>query len=215
MLEKPLTLFHASTAKDIHDYLEPRKSITIDGEEGSFVFAGEDYLAAHAYALKSPDMLCIHFMHMPGLSPLHACIIKDRETFMKEERKGRIYEVPSDTFRMVLYKGHQTYEWVSDKSVPVYPQKITDVTFEDAMSKGIQVFFASKDADNSLVARAYDQERKSFFESNLYSLLQNGELFWENQSRGIDPISDPSRFLPNARIYPTPPSPPSPSPQSR
>ncbi len=194
MVQKPLTLFHASTAKDIQGVLSPRRSQTIGGEVGEFVFAGEDPKAAMAYALKTPEMLCIHFMHVAGLDPLHACILRNREKALQEGVEGVIYEVPSDSFRMVLYQGRETYEWVSEAPVPVDRAKAERVTLDDAMKAGIQVFFAPKDADLTLVESVYDPEKKLFGDSKLRQVFNRGVLVWENQIRGLDPFSNPSLF---------------------
>lgn len=197
----PDCLYHASPATTIIDRIEPRIATTIGGETDAFVFAGEDFLVAHAYALKTGEMMCIQ--SMPGSPGMHVCVIRDREKALREGISGMIYELPPDNFEMVLYDGKPSYEWISTKPVPVDRTKATYVTMESAMEKGIQIFFAVPGADLELVSDIYEPTPTTFENSKLAALLNQGLLIWENRERGIiQPlqVAEAVSLLPTAKL---------------
>ncbi|GEM_PF-2694791 len=159
--------------------LEPRHCIASTGEEGDFIFANPDYAAAHAYALKTRDMLCVHYM--PGFPDMnvHACVIRDREKFLREGIAGAIYEVPADKFRRLAFtSGELSGDWVAEEPVLIDPSKAKRVTLDDALAAGVQVFFAPPDVDEDLVGEIYDEgwRLKSWDDSKLAAAWKAGKI---------------------------------------
>ena len=188
-------LYHATSNPDLTE-LEPRECEAMNGERGSFVFAAADFTGAHAYALKTPEMLCTHYMSGFPDKSVHVCIIRDREKFLSRNVTGAIYELPIEQFRRLYFdSGEASYEWVSQTLVKLDPEKATKVTLESAMAQGIQVFFASPDADKDLVNEVYDPDwaKKSWEESGYYKAWKRGDLTWENYDRGIAPFMDQAK----------------------
>lgn len=194
-------LFHASSAREITRVLEPRFCRASTGEEGNFIFASPDFVCAHAYALKTRDMLCIHYM--PGFPDMnvHACVIRDRDKHLREGVTGSIYEVPAQKFRRLAFpSGELSGDWVAEEPVFIEAEKAKLVTLDTALGVGIQVFFAPPDVDESIIGEIYDQgwRLKSWEDSKLAAAWREGRLSWENYDRGIAPI------FPRAPVSPMP-----------
>lgn len=192
--QKPDKLFHATRA-EITDIIKPMPGRTVTGEQGNFIFAGHDYISTHAYAIKTPDMMCIHYM--PGFpnGDIHACIIRDRDKFMNQRIEGAIYEVPADKFRRIHFSnGEASHEWVAEEPVAIDPAKVTKVDLDSAMRAGVQVFFADADAHHSLVDQIYDPawHEKRWGDSKLAAAWKSGKLIWENHLQGLNPFFNPA-----------------------
>lgn len=165
--EKPTFLYHGSAHKNIKE-LEPRNKSVRDPNEGPVVFATPE-LALAAIFMTKKVVESGKFDDIP-----YAIIIDQKESFIKNNKGGHIYIVPSSSFQNDPSKGLGEYEWVSKEKVEPL-QKIEYLSSLDAMiENGVQVYF---------IDETTHQEIKTSKDNGL-SILQNIES--ENQKRGIN-----------------------------
>lgn len=166
--EKPPFLYHGSPHKSIEEF-EPRISKGTGEEFGAMVYATPDLTTASAFLAEvKKEWTAGKFGNVFVLIPL------SREEFIKNDKGGHIYILPSNTFESDPKRGLGEYEWASKTSVkPI--KKIEYPSALDAMlENGVQVYFVD---DNT-----YRQIKES--EDHGFSILKN--LKSENQRRGIN-----------------------------
>jgi len=167
--EKPPFLYHGSPYKDIEEF-EPRISKGTGEEFGAMVYATPDLATASAFlteiqkewsARRFGDTFCV-------IIPL------SREEFIKNDKGGYIYILPSTTFESDPERGLGEYEWASKEKVKP-SKKIEYTSALDAMLENeVQVYFID------------DKTFRQIKESNDhgFSILRN--LKSENQRRDIN-----------------------------
>ncbi|MCP3659041.1 MAG: hypothetical protein GY830_01465 [Bacteroidetes bacterium] len=153
---KPRILFHASNNRNIK-VLEPRNIKKRNKNEGPVIFAtanldlatiflsqfGDRYAKSGSYDWKN-----FHYIH------------KDKEEFLKKDKGGAIYIVPSDSFHSIPEKGLGRHEWVSKKKVkPLYKIEF-DSALEAMIDLGIQVFFVDEETFAKLKSSKGEEHMK-------------------------------------------------------
>ncbi len=185
--ERPPVLYHASMSA-IGDQIIPRPNHTCTREEyGDFVFAGPNLDAAYCYTIKTKEMISVGSIEGSRHS---ACLFQSREKFMEQNPKGSIYPVDPKHFEPVPTKDGLNYtgEWISRKLIPIDPnQTITVNGIEDVMARGHQVFFLTRQPNQSETEILNSGPMKP---KDIAAMVTNGLLIWENQLRGIKPQAD-------------------------
>ncbi|MDP3954567.1 MAG: hypothetical protein Q8Q06_04085 [bacterium] len=164
--EKPEFLYHGSPHRGIEE-LEPRAKSHRDPAEGAQVFATQEMGLAAIFMTEKVAESGLHD-RIP-----YAIIAEPREDFIKNDKGGHIYVLPSDGFVCDPEKGLREYEWTSKS--PVRPVKTMEYNSAlDAMiENGVQVYF---------IEPKTLQEIRQAKDMGL-SILQRLES--ENQKRGV------------------------------
>lgn len=103
---KPAVLYHASPNKNL-DVLEPRAESVRHKDEGSVVFATTDNQdGITKFLVKNGGI-------MSRINGVHIHVIKNGEEYIKNDKGGAVYEVPSDTFTLETKFGGGRNEWTS------------------------------------------------------------------------------------------------------
>lgn len=167
--EKPPFLYHGSPHKDIEEF-EPRISRGTGEEFGPMVYATPDLATASTFLaeVKKP-------WTAGRFGDISFTIISvPREEFIRNDKGGHIYILPSDSFESDPKKGLGEYEWASKTSVKP-TKKIEYPSALDAMlENGVQVYFVDD--------VTYKQIEES--KDHGFSILKNLES--ENQRRNIN-----------------------------
>ena len=171
--EKPEILYISAQTPNIKE-LVPGKGRYRDEKEGSVIFSTPDKALASVFLVEghNDDWMQIgYFSDIP-----YVVICMDRDDFIKRDKGGVMYEVPSDTFDYDQNMGMGDKEWTS--RIPVKPTKeISYASALDTMIKnGVQVYFVEEQKFNEIL-EAEDAGR---------SILS--ELASENKRRGENMI---------------------------
>ena len=148
--EKPKILYHGSPHRDI-EKLEPRDIKKRDPEEGPQVFATHDLATATIFMAEQANGPSGLMNDIP-----YFIILDSRDNFIKNDRGGHVYILPSENFTSDPNKGLGEYEWTS--KTPIKPiDKIEYPSVLDAMiENGVQVYFINKDEFNKIEAEDRD-----------------------------------------------------------
>ncbi len=196
---EPATLYHASSAVLDGDVLKTHPNTTLAGTDGHFVFAMDDERMAYAYSMKQNAMT-------PGIPRMRACLALKRVpcVFMEFKHllpqlpKGTIYMLPVENFtQVILADGTATSEYVSTADIPLAGiERITDITPDMVMEKGVQIFFMDDTHFPTGDIGAFLKEcRKDASDGDaaivegVRRLLAEGKLTHLNAERGINPHS--------------------------
>ncbi len=166
--EKPPFLYHGSPHRGLEE-IEPRKTTVRDPEEGELVFATQDIGLASVFMANSRHYGCGRFNETK-----YCYIVEPGEEFIRRDKGGHIYVLPSDSFETDPNKGLGVYEWTSKQKVkPI--EKIEYTSALDAMlANGVQVYFIDEETHKK-IEQSPDHG---------YSILQGLES--ENQRRGAN-----------------------------
>ena len=101
-------------------------------------------------------------------------IISDRDEFIRNDKGGHIYVLPSDSFEISQGRGLGNYEWAS--KTPVKPVRTIEYPSAlDAMiENGVQVYFIDKEMHRRI--EASDDHGRS-----IYNSMES-----ENKRRGVN-----------------------------
>ena len=111
-IEKPDFLYHGSSHKGVEEF-EPRTSKGTGGKFGAMVYATPDLATASAFLAEVQKEW---FAGRFG-DTFYVLIPLPREEFIKSDKGGHIYVLPSDTFESDPERGLGEYEWASKISV--------------------------------------------------------------------------------------------------
>ena len=165
--EKPPFLYHGSTYRELEE-LKPQGRMHRT-EEGELLYATPDLAIASVFLVEGAHYGCGKFG-----DTVYAWIIANRDEFIRNDKGGHIYVLPSDSFKINQGRGLGNYEYVSKE--PVAPIKTIEYpSAVDAMiENGVQVYFIDQDTYEKI------QASKDHGWS-IYSKLES-----ENQRRGIN-----------------------------
>lgn len=175
--EKPEVLYVAAQIANIKE-LTPQRGRYREEEEGPVIFSTPDKALASVFLIKGCNDSWIRIGYFAGIPYVAICMDKDK--FIKNDRGGTIYEVPSDTFNYNPNLGMGDKEWTSSKPVKPIKETFYPSALETMIESGINVYFVNKKIFNA-IDRADDH--------GLRILLS---LPSENQKRGavIKPLQD-------------------------
>lgn len=136
--EKPPLLYHGSAHKSLEE-LKPQGR-EHRAEEGELLYATPDLTIASIFLVEGAHYGCGKFGDVS-----YAWIIADRDEFIRSDRGGYIYVLPSDSFEINRGRGLGNDEYASKE--PVKPVKTIEYpSAVDAMiENGVQVYFIDQD----------------------------------------------------------------------
>src|SRR3989344_850823 len=165
--EKPPFLYHGSAHGDISE-LEPRAEGVRDPNEGPVVFATQE-LALATIFMADGVVESGKFDSTP-----YAVINGSRENFIKNDKGGHVYIVPSDSFQNDPTKGLGEYEWTRREKVTADRVIQYASVLKAMLQNGIQVYFVDTQTHQKMKAS----------DDHGLSILQKLES--ENQRTGIN-----------------------------
>jgi hypothetical protein len=139
--EKPAVLYIAAQTAGIKE-LVPIKGRHRDKDEGPVIFSTPDKALASIFLVEGHNDSWMHLGYFSGIPYVVICI--DRDEFVKKDKGGVIYEVPSDTFDYNPNLGMKEKEWTSKE--PVKPLKETSYpsALDTMIDNGVNVYFVDK-----------------------------------------------------------------------
>ncbi|MDE1874863.1 MAG: hypothetical protein KGI79_02070 [Patescibacteria group bacterium] len=167
MSKKPHILYHASPDRNIQRF-EPRKEHIRSADDGPVVFATSNKAYASAFLVRWDDS----WAHLSSHNGLVLMAISDKERFLRSDRGGAIYELPSDDFENVSPTEDHP-EWKSATAVTPSGKTEYASTLDAMIENGVQVYFVDRDAFEKI--RTADD----------FGLSILSALVSENQKRGM------------------------------
>lgn len=146
--ERPKILYHASPNGEI-DELEPRKESVRDEKEGPVVFATPNKAVATFFLIKSTDRWVNSGKHN-GIP--YVVIRENREHFIKTDKGGTIYELPSEGFTCEPHKGLKSDEWTHQGKVKPTGKTTVPSALDAMVDTGVQVYFVDQETFDRIQA---------------------------------------------------------------
>lgn len=166
--EKPPFLYHGSPHSEIEEF-EPRISKGSGEKYGALVYATQDLATASIFMFSGrvKGWAGGRFNDVPCV-----LISMSRDEFIKNDKGGYIYILPSDTFSIESGRGLGEYEWASKERVKPIKKLEYPSALDAMLENGVQVYFVDK------------EKYRKIEESKDYSILKRLES--ENKRRGIN-----------------------------
>lgn len=157
--EKPETLYIGTQTKGIQEFT-PRRGNYRDKDEGPVIFSTPDKALASVFMISGHNDSWTKIGYYGDVLVIIICM--DRDEYIKKDKGGVIYEVPSDSFDYNPKLGMGEKEWTSRESVK--PIKETDYSssLDTMIDNGVQVYFVDKEAFKE-IWDADDHRRKIVF----------------------------------------------------
>ena len=139
--EKPAVLYVSAQIPNIKE-LAPMEGNYRDESEGPVIFSTPDKALASVFLVEGHGD---HWMQIGFFGDIPVVVINaSREGFIKNDKGGIMYSVPSDNFDFDPSKGMGEKEWTSNK--PVKP--LSEIKYPSALDamieNGVQVYFVDK-----------------------------------------------------------------------
>lgn len=139
--EKPSVLYVAAQTPDIQE-LTPREGNFRDEDEGAVIFSTPDKALASVFLVEGHGD---HWMQIGFFGDIPVVVINaDREGFIKDDKGGFMYTVPSDTFDYNPHKGMGEREWTSREPVKPLSETRYPSALDAMIENGVQVYFVDK-----------------------------------------------------------------------
>jgi len=146
-------LYHASPDKNLI-VIRPQKTLSRNIYIGDYVFATSDIkLAAMYLATKGNATL----MNIEAEIP-YIVICNNPKDYIKKDRGGAIYTLPSTTFKKTPQAGLEKSELVSRVAVKPIDRKVYKLSIDVMKKMGIVIYFVHKDTFDNLV-QAKDENK--------------------------------------------------------
>ena len=145
-MKKPRYLYHGSSNRNLK-VLKPRKESFRDEKEGPIVFATPEMSYASCFFVNTSDswVKISRWSDDPNKKGPWYFICGDKERFMREDRGGVIYLLPSEGFKTDQDKGTGLAEWVSKNSVTPITKTVYESALEAMITNGVQVIFTDRE----------------------------------------------------------------------
>ena len=170
--ERPPVLYHGSPTPDLEE-LKPKTESWRDKKEGPQVFATSDKRLATIFIGKEFKESSIVRSGKFGDIP-YAVILGSREEFIKDDKGGYIYTLPTNKFECDPEKGLGVNEWTCKVTVKPRTVEKFDSALDAMLEAGVQVYFVDD--------KIYQKINES--KDHGYSTLKT--LKSENQCRGVN-----------------------------
>lgn len=145
--EKPETLYISTRVPNLKE-LVPKKGNYRDEKEGAVIFSTPDKALASVFLVDGHNDSWMKISYYGDIPCVVICM--DREEFIKKDKGGIMYEVPSNAFDFDPNLGMGDKEWTS--RLPVKPKK--EISYSSALDtmikNGVQVYFVDKEKFNAI-----------------------------------------------------------------
>jgi len=135
-MDQPEYLYHGSPETQI-EIFEPRAEGVRDKKEGPVVFGSPSRAFAAMFLVPSDDS----WTTKSRIGDSYYHIISDRERYLREDKGGAIYTLPSLTFVSDPTKGMGKGEWTSKAAVAPVKTEVFKSGLEAQKSLGVQICF--------------------------------------------------------------------------
>ena len=172
---KPTVLFHGSPNKEIKIFEKREKKTSKKFPDGPLVFATTSLPFAACFMIEWNDSWC-HQCSFDSGPVIIVC--KDKERFLKADKGGAIYVLPSQGFYTRLYGGPAT-EWANKNEVKPLEKLKFESAYKEMLDMGVQIFFVDE--------KLFEEITKS---KNKIEILMKLELEGKstNKEQNINPM---------------------------
>ncbi len=139
--EKPATLFIGTQIKGIKEFT-PRRGSYRDRNEGPVIFSTPDRALASVFMMKEHDDSWTRIGYFGDVLVIVICM--DRDEYIKKDKGGFIYEVPSDTFDYNPNLGMGDKEYTSREPVKPINETSYISSLNTMIDSDVQVYFVDK-----------------------------------------------------------------------
>lgn len=139
--EKPETLFIGTQTKGIKEFT-PRKGNYRDKKEGSVIFSTPDKALASIFMVEGHNDSWTKIGYFGDVLVIVICM--DRDEYIKKDKGGVVYEVPSDSFDYNPNLGMGEKEWTSREPVKPIDETSYTSSLDTMVDNGVQVYFVDK-----------------------------------------------------------------------
>ena len=139
--ERPETLYIGTQTKGIKEFT-PRRGNYRDENEGAVIFSTPDKALALVFMMKDHNDSWTKIGYYRDILVIVICM--DREEYIKKDKGGVIYEVPSDSFDYNPNLGMGEKEWTSREPVKPINETSYASSLDTMVDNGVQVYFVDK-----------------------------------------------------------------------
>jgi len=137
-------LYHASQIKNLK-IIKPQRTLSNNQYIGDFVFATKDIKLATMYLATKGLYTLMETDNEP-----HIVIVSDVKDYLKNDKGGAIYTLPSEGFIKTPQKGLEKYELVSKKAIKPVDIKVYAKSLDAMKEMGIKIYFVDMDTFNKI-----------------------------------------------------------------
>lgn len=145
--KKPKVLYLAAQTTGIKE-LMPMKGRSRESSEGALIFSTPDKALASVFLVEGHNDSWMQIGYYSDIPCVVICM--DREEFVKRDKGGTMYEVPSDTFDYNPNLGMGDKEWTSSVSVKPKKEILYPSALDSMIENGVNVYFVDKDKFNAI-----------------------------------------------------------------
>lgn len=145
--EKPATLYVATQTPHLQE-LTPLEGRNRGENEGAVIFSTPNKDLASIFLVEGHDdswMQIGYFSDIP-----YVAIRMNREDFLKRDRGGTMYTVPSDTFDSDQNLGMGNKEWTSREPVRPIQETYYPSALDVMIENGVNVYFVDKETFDAM-----------------------------------------------------------------
>jgi len=139
--EKPETLYIGTQAKGIKEFT-PRRGNYRDKDEGPVIFSTPDKALASIFMVQDHNDSWTKIGYYRDVLVIVICM--NRDEYIKKDKGGVIYEVPSDSFDYNPNLGMGDKEWTSREPVKPINETVCPSSLDTMIDNGVQVYFVDK-----------------------------------------------------------------------
>lgn len=184
--EKPEVLYVSTQTSGI-DTLTPRKGNLRDENEGAVIFSTPDIALATMFLIDGHHDSWVKIGYY-GEIPC-AVICMDRDEFVKRDKGGVMYEVPSDSFDFDPNLGMGNKEWTSKVPVKTTKEQKYASSLDAMIDNGVQVYFVDRPTFEA-IWEADDHGRSILSSLSSENMLRNKNIKDMSEFEEIDVLSD-------------------------
>jgi len=139
-MSKPKHLYHGSTNQNIAVF-EPRQESIRNVHEGAVIFATDSPAVASKFIVPCDDS----WSQLSGFNNTQVVICSDKNKFLRQDKGGAIYKLPSDSFIIDPQFTKSSQEYTSKTSVTPVSRELFDSGLKAMFKYGVQVYFVTQE----------------------------------------------------------------------
>jgi hypothetical protein len=139
--ERPKVLYVSAQTAGIKE-LTPMHGRSRDSSEGSVIFSTPDKALASVFLVEGHDDSWMQIGYYSDIPCVVVCM--DKNEFIKRDKGGTMYEVPSENFNYNPNLGMGDKEWTSKIATKPTKETFYPSTLDAMVENGVNVYFVDK-----------------------------------------------------------------------
>jgi hypothetical protein len=148
-----MILYHASDKNNL-DVISPKPTLSRDVHIGDYVFATENEILAKMYLANKGLAILME----PDEKQPTIVICSDKESYIKNDIGGTIYELNDESFIESPQKELSSYEKVSTEPVKPITKNKHESSLKAMKEAGIKIYFVDEKTFNNLIGNPKQKE---------------------------------------------------------